>query len=390
MVDSALCPRCSSPVVAGEPLCPNCGAPLSGVTAQPAAPEQASTGAVDRPGTGPDTPPSDLPGTATADPRLAALALGATAPEPSDASGESRPHDPSAPPVHMPGNWQIDLRAMAEEPAAPMMAEPQAAGETAGHVPGGYLAPSATYRASGATPPRRDPAVPGDQSTGPNLGASIGAVSIPQVEIGSPSGAVPQVLPPAPAILAPPIPTSVITPSPRPSAAPSDPPRPAGPTAAEADRKESVPELVAFGLVAAGGVVGFASLFLPWAGSAGIGIGTVASAGAPPQSNQWAWGMPAAIPLLLLTGLVLGAAAGSDRAQQRLPALASVIGRVTDVILPMVLAGLYFGVGLLYVTLPSQFGFGTGILVLIGAACLLLAGSIVALFFPPGDDSVQA
>ena len=61
-------------------------------------------------------------------------------------------------------------------------------------------------------------------------------------------------------------------------------------------------------------------------------------AGSPPPPNQWAWGMPAAIPLFLLTALVLGAAAGSDRAQQRLPALASVIARVTDVILPMLLA----------------------------------------------------
>jgi hypothetical protein len=100
--------------------------------------------------------------------------------------------------------------------------------------------------------------------------------------------------------------------------------------------------------------------------------------------------MPAAIPLLLLTGLVLGAAAGSDRAQQRRPSLAFVIGRVTDVILPMLLGGLYLGVGLLYVTLPPQFGFGTGILVLIVAAFLLLAGSIVSLFFPTGDDAAAA
>ncbi|MGZ6314580.1 MAG: hypothetical protein ACXWNI_03025, partial [Candidatus Limnocylindrales bacterium] len=175
-------------------------------------------------------------------------------------------------------------------------------------------------------------------------------------------------------------------PEPAPALAPSVTERPAASTAAPSARKESAQELVAFGLVAAGGVVGFASLFLPWAGSTGIGIGTVASAGAPPQSNQWAWGMPAAIPLLVLTGLLLGAAAGSDRAQQQLPTLASAIARVTDVILPMILAGLYFGVGLLYVTLPPQFGFGTGIVVLIGAGCLLLAGSIVALFLPPEGD----
>jgi hypothetical protein len=144
--------------------------------------------------------------------------------------------------------------------------------------------------------------------------------------------------------------------------------------------------LVAFGLVAAGAVVGFASLFLPWAGPSGIGIGTVALSSSPPQPNQWAWGMPAAIPLFLLTALVLGAAAGSDRAQLRVPALALVIARATDLILPMLLGGLYLGVGLLYVTLPPQFGFGTGVLVLTVGGCLLVAGSIVTLFAAPKEE----
>jgi hypothetical protein len=292
----------------------------------------------------------------------------------------------------MPANWHLDLQSMAERPATPEPPEPEPTDDATGHIPGGYLAPSAIYRGSGWTPLGRDKAPSSDQPTGASMGVSIGAVPTTSAELGSPLATAPQELEPipAPAMIAPSAPSIVTTPIPQPGAAFSAPQQRAVSSAAQPARKESATELVAFGLVAAGGVVGFASLFLPWAGSSGIGIGTVASAGSLPQSSQWAWGMPAAVPLLLLTGLILGAAAGSDRAQQRLPKLAFVIGRVTDVILPMLLGGLYLGVGLLYVTLPPQFGFGTGILVLIGAAFLLLAGSIVALFFPPGNDTVAA
>jgi hypothetical protein len=290
----------------------------------------------------------------------------------------------------MPANWHLDLQSMTERPATPEPPEPEPADDSAGHIPGGYLAPSATYRGSGWAPLGRDKAPSEDRPTGSSMGASIGAVPINPASIGSPLPTAPQEpgslpAPSAPAMFAPSAPAIAEPPIPQPGVAPPTPPR-AIPTAAQPARKESATELVAFGFVAAGGVVGFASLFLPWAGASGVGIGTVASAGSLPQPNQWAWGMPAAIPLLLLTGLTLGAAAGSDRAQQRFPSLAFVMGRVTDVILPMLLGGLYLGVGLLYVTLPPQFGFGTGILVLIVAAFLLLAGSIVSLFFPPGND----
>jgi hypothetical protein len=304
----------------------------------------------------------------------------------------------------MPANWHLDLQSMAERPASPERPLPEPAGEGAGHIPGGYLAPSATYRGSGWASPGRDRAFSSDQPTGPSMGVSVGAVPISPADVGSPvamapqePGPAPAMTPPAaPAMIAPsapvmiaPAPAMVAPPIPQPVPARAGPQRTAIPTAAQPARKETAQELVAFGFVAAGGVVGFASLFLPWAGSSGIGIGTVASGASLPQPNQWAWGMPAAIPLLLLTGLILGAAAGSDRAQQRLPSLAFVIGRVTDVILPMLLGGVYLGVGLLYVTLPPQFGFGTGIPVLMVAACLLLSGSIVALFFPPGSDAVS-
>jgi hypothetical protein len=372
-----------------------------------ASPAQASTEVVAEPAAAPADPPTDLRAAAglraapTADPRLAAPGQVKSASDLFAPSGEPRVRNPIAPPVHMPSNWHLDLQAMAARPATPEPPGPEPAGDATGHIPGGYLAPSATYRGSGWAPLGRDKAPSSDQPTGPSMGVSIGAVPISSVDIGSPLTTAPQEPGPLPAMLAPtptsaptmiepPAPAPVRPPIPQPGVAPAAPQRTAIPMAAQPAHKESAQELVAFGFVAAGGMVGFASLFLPWAGSSGIGIGTVASGGSLPQSNQWAWGMPAAIPLLLLTGLVLGAAAGSDRAQQRLPSLAFVIGRVTDVILPMLLGGLYLGVGLLYVTLPPQFGFGTGILVLIVAAFLLLAGSIVSLFFPTGDDAAAA
>ena len=156
-------------------------------------------------------------------------------------------------------------------------------------------------------------------------------------------------------------------------------PQPVALAAAESApaRKAPVQELVAFGLSTAGAALGIASFFLPWTGVNGIGIGTT-QAGA---ANQWAFAMPAGIPLLLITALVLGGVAGSDRIQLEIPKLATVIGRVTDLILPMLLGGLYLGVVILYATLP--WGYGMGVVVLLVAAALLVAGSIVSILFPP-------
>ena len=145
----------------------------------------------------------------------------------------------------------------------------------------------------------------------------------------------------------------------------------------EPERRESVRELLAFGLVAAGAALGIGSLFLPWANQLGIGI-AMTDATTP---NQWGWAMPAGLPIFLLSTLVLGAASGSDRAQERLPNLALVIGRVTGLVMPMILGGLYLGVFLLYWGFP--WGFGGGIYVLLLGAVLLIAGAIVTLFFPP-------
>jgi hypothetical protein len=154
------------------------------------------------------------------------------------------------------------------------------------------------------------------------------------------------------------------------------------PAADKPVRKESVTELIAFGMVAAGAVLGIASLFLPWANEQGIGIGNYSIHTPPP--DQWGWGMPSAGPLFLLSILVLGAAAGSDRSQARLPNLAAAIRQVTDLILPMILGGLYLGVFLLYLTLPGPHAFGVGTVILFFGGCLLVGGGVTAVFFLHG------
>ena len=182
---------------------------------------------------------------------------------------------------------------------------------------------------------------------------------------------VPQVLGAPPARPAAPAPELAPAKEPETIAVPEAPAKP--------ERKESIQELVAFGLVAGGAVVGIAGLFLPWANSDGIGIGNYTNK--IPESNQWGLGMPAGIFLLLLTAVVLGAASGSDRAKERLPNLSAVIGQVTDLIMPMILGAMYLGVFLLYLTLPS--GFGMGVFSMLLGGGLLIAGAIVTLFFPP-------
>jgi len=161
-----------------------------------------------------------------------------------------------------------------------------------------------------------------------------------------------------------------------PVAAPITVPSPETPVAAS--KGESATELVAFGLSVAGAALGIASLFLPWTGVSGIGVGTTQAGG----TNQWAFAMPAGIPVLVVTALILAGIVGSEKAQLELPKLALVIARVTATILPMILGGLYLGVVLMYVTLPSSFGYGMGIVILLIASLLLVAGSVVSIFFP--------
>jgi hypothetical protein len=139
--------------------------------------------------------------------------------------------------------------------------------------------------------------------------------------------------------------------------------------------------------VAAGAVLGIASLFLPWANEQGIGIGNYLVSGWKGTPDQWGWSMPSAVPLFLISLLMLGAASGSDISQARLPNLAAQIRQVTDIVLPMILGGLYLGVFLLYLTLPGPHAYGVGTVVLFLAGCLLIGSGVTSLFFPsrPGD-----
>ena len=176
---------------------------------------------------------------------------------------------------------------------------------------------------------------------------------------------------------APPAPTPIATATATPAPAPAPAPAPGSVKAALA-LPETTQELVAFGLSAAGAALAIASFFLPWTGVSGVGIG---STGVKVVSNQWAFAMPAAIPMLLISVLSLAAITVSDRAQVELPRFAAVIARATDLFLPLILGGLYLGVALLYMTLP--FGYGMGIIVLVMAAALLIGGAVVAVASPP-------
>ena len=411
MVDSANCPICSSPVLPDATFCANCGAFLAGGTNRRSAVEPA---AVPRPPdpqaesiqaarSGAETESGVLTGLETA------AELGPAAAPQAVLAPEAEPELAAAAEIHV--EAASDAQSVAEAPTPP---EAEAELERAapvgdgpvGRVPGGYLPPSAAYRGSGWAPPEHDQADANARPAGPSMSLSVGAVPINSAGVGAPVRSIteapdstatpsaPSAAPfgatpgPAPLMTFPPAPLGTIPGPYEPSAAAASlaaAKTVATATAAAPAGKETAQELVAFGLVAAGGVVGIASFFLPWAGTTGIGIGTVATGDSLPSPNQWAWGMPAAIPIFLLTALVVGAAVGSDRAQQRLPVLASIIARTTDLILPMLLAGLYFGVGLLYVTLP--YGYGTGIFLLMVGGCLLLAGSFVALFLTPSDKS---
>ena len=221
----------------------------------------------------------------------------------------------------------------APEPA-PRLSEPGVSG--ANRIRGGYLAPADSLPPSTWAIQPSSSSILGTRRPGSSPSLSVGAIPIATLNT-SPAPVAPEVAP---------------------------------------ARSEPVQELVAFGLSVAGAALGIASLFLPWTGVSGVGVGTT-QAGA---TNRWAFDMPAGIPLLLITALVLGGMAASDRAQLQLPKLALVIARVTDTVLPMILAGLYLGVALLYATLP--WGYGMGIVVLLVAASLLVAGSIVCIFFP--------
>lgn len=357
MVESS-CPTCGGPVLPDESRCARCGASLSG---QAAGPESTRPGGEARANVHPTVDPEPYE-----DPRLTFVFDSPPDQNPLESlSGGSVPPSP--------------------DPEPPAWA----------------MRPSST----GSSPGQPGASISLQLGARPISLASVGASAAPPGPAAAPATRVPWVSPPAPIPAAPEQlnqPETATAPTPAPAAEPfTTPTRPESPFAAPAAasaappppetappapaRKESVQELVAFGLVAAGVSIGIASLFLAWAGATGIGIGTESIAGSPPPSNQWGWGMPAGFPLFLLSLPVLVAIAGSDRAQARFPKLALVVSRVTDLILPMILGGLYLGVAFMYLTVPASYGPGLylGQLALILGAGLLIAGAVVTVFFPP-------
>lgn len=432
--DQVYCGKCGAPLSSGavsEAVQAEAAAPKSAPKAARGRARAAGSGAggakakaspAPAPEVAPAAPPAAPPAVAPAaeaddapseqadiDPRLAALRLVPPAPPvsrptPSPTAPSATPQpalaprplsaplrNPFAPPAA--SQFAPPVAAQFAPPAAAQFVPPAAVApdeDPAKRVPGGYVPPAVDMDASTWTL-RPSRASSETRPAGSSLSLSVGAVPVSSVGKGSTSesaasptpptdraAAWPPAPPPAPPFAAP--------------AAPSAAPGPiatAGPAVARQQgafvrasespaRKESTQEMVPFYMVAAGAALGVASLFLPWAAENGIGVGTT---GATPPANQWGLTMPAALPLILLSALVLGAVSGSDRAQERLPHLSASIAQVTDMILPMILGGLYLGVFLLYATLP--WGFGIGIFVVLVGAVLLITGAIVTLVLPP-------
>ena len=425
MVESSLCPSCSSPVQAGQILCTVCGELLVPDDAsRPDASGRAAQGktkttesGVDQVGATPAASPAPADEAATmgptetsavdtevdtqADPRLAALGIepaalleqqlepagdasegtgGSNAPpmaapepsalalHPSNAGSMAGPNGPSmslsvgAIPVS-----SIDAAASAVAPAV-----------SAAPVP----APAAQSAAAPVPAPAAQSAIWPSAPVAPGTAAAESAVG-PASTVPPPAPAGPSTVPPPALAGASPLPPFAASagyerPTPPAALGPSAPVAAESPLASgEPARKESARELIAFGLVAAGAALGIGSLFLPWANELGTSV-MMTETTAP---HQWGWGMPAGISIFLLSTLVLGAVSGSDRAQAKLPRLSLEIGRVTSTVMPLILGGLDLGVFLLYWGFP--WGFGGGLFVLLLGAVSLIAGAIVALFFPP-------
>jgi hypothetical protein len=139
-------------------------------------------------------------------------------------------------------------------------------------------------------------------------------------------------------------------------------------------------QLVAAGLVVLGGAMGTVSFFLPWAGPDGMAIGAM---GSNPTHNAWAFDTPAGWPLFIITVLLVASVLVSDQLEDLMPGLAATVRRLTEVVSPMLLGGVYAGVAVVNWTLPWASGSGISMLAL--ASGLLIAGSITGLFYPAGQ-----
>ena len=362
-----------SPAAAPRPAAPQAGWPPAPQAAAPVSPAMQRRSLEPE---GPAGPPERIPG-AYVPPATGAPPSPHTL-QPSGAGSGVRPSGPSlsvsvgAVPISGSSPWEAAPVAPRAPTAAPVL-PPVLRTPAASPVPATPAQAAPNAQNPVALPPRPpEPVRP----------------TLPPAPASAPSWPPAPTWPPVPAPVAP-TPAPAWTPPPvapplqidRPAAAPAAAPIafPQGTTSAT-EHKDSVPELVSFGMVVGGAAVGIASLFLPWANAVGLGIGNYEASGQTATPNAWGWDMAAALPLLLISVLVLGAVAGSDVSQARLPKLAPIIRLVTDFVLPMLLGGLYLGVFILYGTLPN--GFGIGLIGVLLGACSLIGGCSITLFYP--------
>ena len=410
MVELTVCQSCSSPVSTDHAFCPRCGAALPAAEPEPMAEPEPVADA--EPVADPAAEPAVEADAEPEDPRLAPLRMAPPSEAPVAKAALDAPS--STPPIHVPSVWPADLealqrqtereveaKAVAEEIATAKAAaqaqasadadvdESRAAGQSTApiaeenpRVPGGYLAPSASHRTLDSIGAGR-PAEAFPRSAGSGSAVSDQAVpasaarqpGAPEPAGGGVLGRVPSPgdRPTAPVLAA------------AATARPSVPMTRSAWIAAQLASVAAEPktELAATGLTALGGAFALVSFFLPWTSLSGMGIGTMSTLSSPARPSAWAFDTAAGWPIVLLTVLALASVLASDRLEELMPALAATIRRLNEVVVPMILGGIYLGVGLLYFTLP--WGCGSGIVLLTLGALLLIAGSIVGLFFPAGE-----
>ena len=396
MVELTECTSCSAPISPGQALCPRCGAAR------------------------PVVEPAAALASGVEDPRIAAFRLAlATEPPVVDApeidAAASDGQDPAAP--ARPSETENPQRWTAANAAARAATAREAAAKAVAQV----LAQAAAASAS-SDEDAGDPEVEPDNA--PKLGVTVEPVA----ESGAPTldrylapsasrslGAIGAARPaPAPFASASPVPGAPPTPYSAPPAPPvtvpalaqapearppagggspfvATPVSPAPPvvpmTTAERIRvtfasmaAEPKSELAATCLTALGGALALVGFALPWTAENGLGVGTV---DIHPRPGAWAFDTAAGWPLFLIAALLLASILASDKLEELMPGLAVTIRRLTEVAVPMLLGAILLGVSLLYVTLP--WGFGGGIVLVTLGATLLIAGSIVGLFFPAGE-----
>jgi len=400
VVELTECTSCSAPISPGQAFCPRCGAALPAVE------------------------PAVVEASATEDPRIAAFRR-ALATEPPvvdpvvvdgiaiDGQGQAAPVRPieAEDPRHKTASNATARAATAREAAARAVAQvlaQAAAASASSHEDAGdsEVEPDNAPKPGVTVEPVAEPGAPtSDRYLAPSASRSLGAIGAAR-PAAAPFGSASPVLgapstpysapiqePPVPAVAVPALPQA---PDARPPAGgtgpfvarPVSPAPPVVPMTTSARIKatlasiaaEPKAELAATCLTALGGALALVGFVLPWTADNGLGVGTV---DIHPRPGAWAFDTVAGWPLFLIATILLAAILASDKLEELMPALAATIRRLTEVAVPMLLGGILLGVSLLYATLP--WGFGGGIVLLTLGAALLIAGSVVGLFFPAGE-----